>query len=65
MPELVDYIQAIWKRQDERGGEAVVALSALVGLGAAVGVDRAERLEGALIARGVVWLTSERSDDDD
>lgn len=64
MPELVDYIQAIWKRQDGRGGEAVAAPSALVGLGAAVGVDRAERLEGALIARGVVWLTSGRSDNE-
>lgn len=64
MPELVDYIQGIWKRQDGRGGEAAVALSALVGLGAAVGVDRAERLEGALIARGVVWLTSGRSDNE-
>lgn len=64
MPELVDYILEIWKRQEERGEEAVVALSALVGLGVAVGGDRAERSGGALIARGVVWLTSERSDDD-
>lgn len=43
MPELVDYILGIWKRQEERGEEAVVALSALVGLGAAVGGDKAER----------------------
>lgn len=63
MPELVDYILGIWKRQEERGEEAVVALSALVGLGAAVGGDKAERYGGALTVRGVAWLTSERSDD--
>lgn len=43
MPELVDYILGIWKRQEERGEEAVVALLALVGLGAVVVGDKAER----------------------
>lgn len=42
MPELVGYIPGIWKRQEERGEEAVVALLASVGLGAAVGGDKAE-----------------------